>query len=75
MNTPAPTDLMTAKQVAAYLQRSYPRTIPLIGGEIPATRVGGQWRVRRADVDAYLAARLTTAKVRPRRARGKRASP
>lgn len=71
----APTDLLTAHQVADYLQRSYARTVDLIGGEIPATKVGGQWRVFRRDVDAYLERGRTTAKVRTRRARGRRASP
>lgn len=65
-------DLMTTAEVAAYLHRSVARTRELMGGRIPATKVGRHWLARRSDVDAYVDAGRTTAKVRPRRGRGKR---
>ena len=48
-------DLLNPKQLAEYLQLS-PRTVYrlLERGEIPAARVGGQWRFRKAVVDAWL---------------------
>jgi|DEB19_MinimDraft_2_1074335.scaffolds.fasta_scaffold436668_1 excisionase family DNA binding protein len=68
-------DLLNSAQLAEYLQTSRDRAYRLMGGAIPATKVGRQWLARRADVDAYVAAGRTTAKVRTRRARGRRASP
>ncbi len=61
-------DLLNSAQLAEYLQTSRDRAYRLMGGAIPATKVGRQWLARRADVDAYVAAGRTTAKVRTRRA-------
>ena len=68
------TDLMTTREVAAYLRRSYGRTVELMGGSIPATKVGRQWLARRCDVDAFLTAGRTTRKAPRRRGRGRRAA-
>jgi PTS system nitrogen regulatory IIA component len=48
-------DLLTAKQLAEYLQLS-PRSIYrlLERGDVPATKIGGQWRFRKADVDQWI---------------------
>ncbi|HEY7055802.1 MAG TPA: helix-turn-helix domain-containing protein [Vicinamibacterales bacterium] len=47
---------LTTDEVLAYLKVT-PRTIYRLirSGELPAMRVGRQWRFRRADLDAWLA--------------------
>jgi excisionase family DNA binding protein len=47
---------MTCEEAAAYL-RLHERTVGrlLKQGELPGVKVGRQWRLRRADLDAYLA--------------------
>jgi excisionase family DNA binding protein len=47
---------LTTDEVLAYLKVT-PRTIYRLirNGELPAMRVGRQWRFRRADLDAWLA--------------------
>ena len=54
MGTTGP-DLMTCEEAAAYL-RVHERTVGrlLKRGELPGVKVGRQWRLRRADLDAYL---------------------
>ena len=49
-------ELMTCAEAAAYL-RLHERTIGrlLKQGALPGVKVGRQWRLRRADLDAYLA--------------------
>jgi excisionase family DNA binding protein len=49
---------LTTEEVLSYLQINL-RTIYrlLKAGQIPAVRIGRQWRFRRADLDAWLAAR------------------
>jgi excisionase family DNA binding protein len=48
-------DLFTPEEVAAYL-RVNPQTIYrlLRVGKLPGAKIGHQWRIRRADLDAYL---------------------
>lgn len=48
-------DLLTAKQLAEYLQLS-PRSIYrlLERGLLPATKIGGQWRFRKTDIDQWI---------------------
>jgi nitrogen PTS system EIIA component len=48
-------DLLTAKQLGEYLQLS-PRTIYrlLERGELPATKIGGQWRFRKETIDEWI---------------------
>lgn len=47
--------LLTIKEVAEKL-RLTPYTVRrfIKEGKLPATKVGGQWRVREADLEAYL---------------------
>ena len=47
--------LLTTEEVLAYL-RVTPRTIYRLihSGELPAMRIGRQWRFRRNDLDAWL---------------------
>ncbi len=47
--------LLTVEEAAAHL-RVNPQTVYrlLRAGKLPGVRVGRQWRVRRADLDAYL---------------------
>ena len=48
-------DLLNPKQLAEYLQLSQRTVYRLLErGEIPAARVGGQWRFRKVVVDAWL---------------------
>jgi PTS system nitrogen regulatory IIA component len=48
-------DLLTAKQLAEYLQLSSRSIYRLLErGEVPATKIGGQWRFRKADVDQWI---------------------
>jgi len=49
-------DLLTTRQLAEYLQLSERSVYRLLErGELPAARVGGQWRFRKSAVDAWLA--------------------
>jgi PTS system nitrogen regulatory IIA component len=48
-------DLLTAKQLAEYLQLSQRSVYRLLErGELPATKVGGQWRFRKAAIDEWI---------------------
>jgi len=48
-------DLLTAKQLAEYLQLSSRSIYRLLErGEVPATKIGGQWRFRKSDVDQWI---------------------
>ena len=49
-------ELLTCEEAAAYL-RVHPRTVTrlLTAGRLPGVKVGRQWRLRKADLDAYLA--------------------
>ena len=49
-------DLLTCEEAAAHL-RLHVRTVGrlLNQGKLPGVKVGRQWRLRRADLDAYLA--------------------
>jgi excisionase family DNA binding protein len=47
--------LMTAKQVAGYLNVNERTVLKLVGdSEIPGVKVGNQWRFRKAMIDAWL---------------------
>ncbi len=48
-------DLLTCEEAASYL-RLHARTVGrlLTQGKLPGVKVGRQWRLRRADLDAYL---------------------
>jgi excisionase family DNA binding protein len=47
--------LMTTEEVIAYLRVNARTVYRLIqAGDLPAVRVGRQWRVRRADLDDWL---------------------
>lgn len=52
--------LLTAEEVGAVL-RLHPTTVKLLlrQGELPGRKIGGQWRVLRSDLLAYLAADFT----------------
>lgn len=48
-------DLLTAKQLAEYLQLSSRSIYRLLERrEVPATKIGGQWRFRKSDVDQWI---------------------
>lgn len=49
-------DVMTIEEAAAYL-RVHPQTIRrrLKDGTLPGAQIGRTWRVRRADLDRFLA--------------------
>ena len=54
-NDPGFQAFLTTEEVLAYL-RITPRTIYRLirSGELPALRIGRQWRFRRADLDAWI---------------------
>ena len=54
--TMADHELLTCEEAAGYL-RLHPRTVGrlLKAGQLPGVKVGRQWRLRKADLDAYLA--------------------
>jgi PTS system nitrogen regulatory IIA component len=48
-------DLLTAKQLAEYLQISQRSIYRLLErGELPATKIGGQWRFRKTAIDEWI---------------------
>ncbi len=50
-------EVMTAKQAAEFLQTSRDTLIRKArAGEVPAAKFGREWRFRKADLDAWLAA-------------------
>ena len=48
-------ELMTTREVLRYL-RVTPRTVYRLirEGDLPAVRMGGRWRFRRTDIEAWL---------------------
>jgi excisionase family DNA binding protein len=48
-------ELMTTREVLLYL-RVTPRTVYRLirEGDLPAVRMGGRWRFRRADIESWL---------------------
>lgn len=49
-------EIMTVKEVAAYLRIKEKTAYRLAGeGKIPAFKVGGSWRFRRTELDAWIA--------------------
>lgn len=52
---PAVQAFLTTEEVLAYL-RITPRTVYRLirSGELPAMRIGRQWRFRRSDLDAWI---------------------
>jgi excisionase family DNA binding protein len=48
-------ELMTTREVLQYL-RVTPRTVYRLirEGDLPAVRMGGRWRFRRVDIEAWL---------------------
>lgn len=56
-------DVMTLEQVAEYLQVGIHTVYRLRdSGKLKAAKVGRIWRVRKADVDAYLEASIKSSK-------------
>ncbi len=48
-------DLLTAKQIAEYFQLSQRSIYRLLErGELPGTKIGGQWRFRKAAIDEWI---------------------
>ena len=51
----ATNDLMTTKELAEYLQLDRMTIYKLLkSGDIPANRVGQQWRFFRSDIDSWI---------------------
>lgn len=65
-------DRVTTEQLAALLHCRPSTARRLMGDVIPATRTGGRWTARRADVDKYLA--QATVVGRKRKGRGRTAA-
>ena len=64
-------ELLTCEEAAAYL-RVHPRTVGrlLKEGKLPGVKVGRQWRLRKADLDAHLGGGGAAAGRAPRADRG-----
>lgn len=57
----AQTENLTLRQVATWLQVSDRAVLEMMGdGTLKGLKVGGQWRFRAEDVEAYLAGRAET---------------
>ena len=53
------TDIMTIKEVASYLKITEKTAYRLTAeGEIPGFKVGGAWRFRKQEIDAWIDRRL-----------------
>jgi excisionase family DNA binding protein len=49
------TDIMTIKELAAYLKMAEKTLYRLVAdGTVPGFKIGGSWRFHKADVDAWL---------------------
>jgi PTS system nitrogen regulatory IIA component len=56
MNTP---DILTVKEIAEYLRVSEATALQWVeNGEIPTGKFGDSWRIRRADLDAWIQSKL-----------------
>ncbi|MCB9946159.1 MAG: helix-turn-helix domain-containing protein [Geminicoccaceae bacterium] len=52
------TDVMTIREVAEYLKLTEKTAYRLAAeGEIPGFKIGGSWRFRKGDIDAWIEAR------------------
>ena len=64
MPTPQPSEILTLKDVAAYLKLAE-RTVYLYAqtGKLPGIKIGSAWRFRRSEIDQWLDAqrRITEA--------------
>lgn len=53
------TDIMTIKEIASYLKITQKTAYRLTAdGEIPGFKVGGAWRFRKQEIDAWINHRL-----------------
>ncbi len=54
-------EIMTPEETAEYL-KVHPQTVyrQLRAGKLPGRKIGDQWRVRRADLDAFLSGQAST---------------
>ena len=58
------TDVLTIREVAALLKIGEKTAYTMVkAGELPGFKVRGQWRFRRADVDAWIERQLQEVKV------------
>lgn len=67
ITAPSEAEILTIRQVADYLQVTE-RTIYRLAAAsgIPAFKVGGSWRFRKADIDAWIATQTHPAESRER---------
>ncbi|MDH6234992.1 excisionase family DNA binding protein [Mesorhizobium soli] len=67
-----PDEILTIEEVAAYLKAGR-RTVYRLAanGQIPAFKLGGTWRFRRAELDRWIAARICTKEGTPKPDEGK----
>jgi excisionase family DNA binding protein len=57
------TDVMTVREVAEYLKLAEKTTYRLAAeGKIPGFKVGGAWRFRKIDIDAWIEAKKAAAR-------------
>lgn len=67
-----PDEILTIEEVAAYLKAGR-RTVYRFAanGQIPAFKLGGVWRFRRAELERWIAARIRTQEEQPQPDEGK----
>lgn len=59
-----PDEILTIDEVATYLKAGKRTVYRLAGsGKLPAFKLGGTWRFRRADLDLWIASRIGQAMV------------
>lgn len=59
INNPEDNQVMTVRQVAAFLQFSETKVYRMLNkGEIPGMKFGGQWRVLRSALEEYMLRRV-----------------
>ena len=65
-------EILTIEEVAAYLKAGR-RTVYRLAanGQIPAFKLGGVWRFRRAELERWIAARIGTQEEKPKPDEGK----
>ena len=60
MQTKMQTDIMTIREVAAYLKLTEKTAYRLSAeGKIPGFKVGGSWRFRRSEIEGWIDKKVT----------------
>jgi excisionase family DNA binding protein len=58
-----PDEVLTIKEVAALLKLAEKTVYAMAAGEIPAFKIRGQWRIKRADLDQWIEGQKAASRV------------